>query len=717
MPTLSLAGYTRISVDEELDFDNTSIENQKLIITEYVARNFPGAQLTFFEDRDRSGYTFEQREGYQEMRKGLMSGVYDILIVKDFSRFARRNSKGLVELEDLRDAGVRIISIGDAIDYPTHDEWMSIQFRFLINEMPVTDASKKVKNVIAGRQRSGQWICAVPYGYVITNTKKMTFEVDPPSAEVVRKVFELYKEGWGYKKIASYLTEQHIPTPRAVFKSRKEAAGEECRYAPKARWSIQSVSGILTNDFYIGTLRQHKYCRQKINGADVEVDKSEHIVFENNHPAIVDYRTFATVQEQIRLRAQTSYRGTKKHPNVYSGFLVCGDCGAPMFSMSRSDLAPAYVCGEYHVRGRKGCTSHHVRVDFLDGLLKRYLKRVRENAAEMFEKLEVVVRGEASDIAGNTDTAALLQEQIARAREEVREYVRQKARDTIRNPEQEKIVSETYDALIEETTDRILGLQNQLEMVANKRNAVIEANRTAVTAIEIFDKILKKDALDKEDLSLLIDRIFVYEDRIDVHLKADIDALLHLPEREGVVNFNADAVKHVTLSQKSKNQREKVYSVHVISDGDPLELFTDRDELMLKKYSPIASVERFSEGTAKSLHEQSGYLAAIADTDNVLHAFGTGRKALLSHAVSDEVTELMAGRKSHLASLAEGGRILPVVRDGEAAYTAQLIVPIVANGDCLGAVILLTEEAGAVMEAFCVKLARLTADIIAGQFV
>ena len=77
----------------------------------------------------------------------------------------------------------------------------------------------------------------------------------------------------------------------------------------------------------------------------------------------------------------------------------------------------------------------------------------------------------------------------------------------------------------------------------------------------------------------------------------------------------------------------------------------------------------------------------------------------------------MAARRSHLASLAEGGRILPVVRDGEETYTAQLIVPIVANGDCLGAVLLLAEEEGAVMEASCVKLARLTADIIAGQFV
>ena len=107
-----IVGYCRISVDEELDRDNTSIENQKAIIAGFVRQRFPDSSLTFYEDRDRSGYTFEQREGYQEMRRGLMSHKYDILIIKDFSRFSRRNSRGLVELEDLRDAGVRIISIG-----------------------------------------------------------------------------------------------------------------------------------------------------------------------------------------------------------------------------------------------------------------------------------------------------------------------------------------------------------------------------------------------------------------------------------------------------------------------------------------------------------------------------------------------------------------------------------------------------------------------------
>ena len=76
-----IAGYCRISVDEELDKDNTSIENQKAIITDYVARNFPDSTLDFYADRDRSGYTFEQRENYQVLRKKLFHGEYDILII------------------------------------------------------------------------------------------------------------------------------------------------------------------------------------------------------------------------------------------------------------------------------------------------------------------------------------------------------------------------------------------------------------------------------------------------------------------------------------------------------------------------------------------------------------------------------------------------------------------------------------------------------------
>jgi len=124
--------------------------------------------------------------------------------------------------------------------------------------MPVTDTSKKVKSVIKRRQEEGKWICSVPFGYVITNTKSMTFEIDEAAADIVRMIFKLYNDGWGYKKIANHLTDLNIPTPRMTEKIRKEANDEEYRQEVKTKWSIVTVSDILKNDFYIGTLRQRR---------------------------------------------------------------------------------------------------------------------------------------------------------------------------------------------------------------------------------------------------------------------------------------------------------------------------------------------------------------------------------------------------------------------------------------------------------------------------
>ena len=311
-----IAGYCRISVDVEADRDNTSIENQKDIISDYVQRYFPESELTFFVDRDRSGYTFEQREDYQRMRPYLMTGQYDILIIKDLSRFSRRNSRGLVELEDLRDAGVRIVAIGDSIDYPTHDDWTNIRLRFLLNEMPVTDSSQKVKSVISRRQQDGRWICSVPYGYVMKNHKLMTYEIDPAAAEVVRKIFELYTSGWGYKRIANYLTDHSIPTPRRAEAARKAERGEPVVRQGKDAWAIATIQGMLSNDFYIGTLRQGKYRRKGINGKDERIDESKQLVFENHHEPIIDYPTFAYVQEQMKKRTRSNYNGIRKYETM-----------------------------------------------------------------------------------------------------------------------------------------------------------------------------------------------------------------------------------------------------------------------------------------------------------------------------------------------------------------------------------------------------------------
>ncbi len=153
-----------------------------------------------------------------------------------------------------------------------------------------------------------------------------------------------------------------------------------------------------------------------------------------------------------------------------------------------------------------------------------------------------------------------------------------------------------------------------------------------------------------------------------------------------------------------------------IKDGDPLEIFTDRDELMLKKYSPIATLEKFSEGTTRSLSDLSGYLAVICDTDEVLYASGDGRKEFAKKHISEQMEKILRERRSYVANLAEGGDIVPLAEGADFKTTAQIIVPIVAGGDCLGAVSLLSGEEGARMESGAIKLCRLTADILANQF-
>ncbi len=696
--TFKIAAYTRISVDLELDRDNTSIENQKAIIGEYCRLHFPTSTVDYFEDRDKSGYTFEQRPDYMRMRKMLVNHEYDILIVKDLSRFSRRTGKGLAEFEELSEHDVRIIAIGDGVDYyQDHiDDWMKIKLYFFVNEMPVTDTSRKVLDVIASRQSKGEWICSVPFGYVITNSKKMLFEVDEPSAEVVRKIFELYIDGWGYKRIANHLTDEHIPTPRMREKARKEAQGDDYKGKVKEAWSVVTISEILCNDFYIGTLRQHKYKRKKINGQDVELDPSQHIIFENNHEAIIDYRTFAITQELLKQRSTSHYRGQKKYENNYSGYLFCGDCGSPMFSRSRPDLADAYICGTYHARGKAGCSTHHIRVDVLDRELKRYVERLCQTSENMLKRLEAEISFEPSAIQDSTNAAVELVQLIEQEKEALKILMRQKTRDLARAKGNEDVIMEMYDGLIEEAANRIHGLENQIAMTADTRNTIIRANRHAKAVLDIFHDILTKDKLDKRDISLIVDRIIVYENRIDIKLRNDVDALLRCEDEQAgaeSANFNEDtkniesvAEKYKSVAvQSAKNQNDKVFSVNVISGGDPLEIYTDREgEVIFKKYSPIGELTAFAAQYAETLHKTCGLSVVICDRDTVIAVAGLSKREYADKPLSEALEGLMESRSFY--AHAGDGVLNSITREG-GSHGIGCAMPIVAEGDIVGCVI------------------------------
>lgn len=693
-----IAAYCRISVDEEKDSENTSIENQKSIISDHIDKYFPNSTVEYYEDRDRSGYTFEQREGYQEMRKGLMSGQYDILIIKDFSRFSRRNSRGLAELEDLRDNGVRIISINDNVDYPKDDDWLQIQFRFLMNEMPVTDTSKKVRKVVENRQKDGKWICSVPYGYTMTDSKAMKFEINEKQAEVVRMIYDMYLSGMGYKAIARKLTEMNIPTARQDEIVRRETMGKTTRLKSSNCWSIVSVSEILRNDFYIGTLRQHKFSRKKINGSSMPLPESEHIVIENFHTSIISVNVFEQVQQQLEIRSRSNYRGIKKYRTDYTGFLLCGDCGMPMSSMSRPDLAPAYRCSTYTKHGKSHCTSHHIRIDRLDSILKKCIVKLRDNSVLIAEKLDKLL-AEQQKTNTSADTSETINRQITQLKSELTAATTQRIRDIMANPAQEELINETYDSIISEHSKKIDGLNAQLELMSKRDKAVSSTNKAAATTSNILNGILEKERLDKVDIGNIVESISVYDDHVEVKLLADIDAII-----------NAESELALLQNRIGTSFDE---CVTVISEGDPLEIYTSADgEVIFKKYSAINEMANSASQVAEVMTRLANCPTVVFDRDHVVAVAGVQKKEFSERRVSRALEEYLESRKNYIRSSSADAKVFPVEGVDQAALACS---PILASGDVTGAVAFLAPNDSAIANEVQQNLIQAAAQFLGKQ--
>lgn len=243
-----------------------------------------------------------------------------------------------------------------------------------------------------------------------------------------------------------------------------------------------------------------------------------------------------------------------------------------MFAMSRSDLAPAYNCGTYHRRGTAGCTSHHIRADRLDELMRLYIRRVMESSASMIERLNQDLAVEQENVAETEQSADHLASVLNDLHEELKATKRQRIRDIMKHPDQEALLEETYDEMESDLQRRIEGLTHQIDLLSDRRNTILRVNRVAKTAIDVFGDILAKEKLDRNDLRLIIDHIRVYEDHLEIQLQADIDQLLRSCELEDTVNFKAGIENALgcRLVQSARNQRDKVFDAHVVNGGGRL---------------------------------------------------------------------------------------------------------------------------------------------------
>lgn len=128
-----------------------------------------------------------------------------------------------------------------------------------------------------------------------------------------------------------------------------------------------------------------------------------------------------------------------------------------------------------------------------------------------------------------------------------------------------------------------------------------------------------------------------------------------------------------------------------IREGDPLEIFTDRQgEVILKKYSPIGELGTFAKEYAEALAQGTGHVICICDRDQVIAASGGMKKETVGKSISGDLEALISERKNIIISREEG--YVKLTQSDEEEGSGQVIWPIISEGDAIGAVILLSKN-------------------------
>lgn len=540
------AGYVRLSRDDDKR-NYSSIENQKLIITQYAAERKLVIDR-WYEDDGVSGYIFD-RPGFKQLMEDLDKDI-DMVFVKDFSRLGRHNAKILLLLDEFQERGKRLIVVDDHYDSEiSEDDTIGITTWF--NERYVKDTSKKIRHALGAKQKEGTLVTQPPFGYRRTGKKKETFEIVQKEAENIRLIYDLYIQGCGYRKIATYLTQQGVPTPSMIRRERELEEGRNTNRHVAITWSDGMVKEILDNDFYIGTFRLRKRARNTVHGKDKRVPKDEQYMFEDHHPPIIDKMTYDLVQELKEKRTKSRYKGShgqwigSEIPNPFGSCLYCKDCGSKLTAIQRQTSAKVrkyYICSTYNTKGKRYCAKAHLieEQNLMDDVV-RYI-RICRNAL-----CEVITAYDIKDFAAEQKTVeekcASIQAEIDEVKHQLRTLFSQKIKDISSNPGNEALIKESYDSIQQELTARVHALELKYDELKCTELETPNVKEKLRTALEVVDNIIKKGTLNRKDIEILVERIEVDENGLpEIELKYGLSRLVHYSPAEELNRYENEIV-------------------------------------------------------------------------------------------------------------------------------------------------------------------------------
>lgn len=548
--------YVRLSRDDELEGESYSISNQKKLLTK-VAKDKGYTNIVVFCDDGISGVTMNRPE-FNKMIEQIQLGKASAVFIKDLSRLGRNYIEvGRLTEEFFPEHNIRLVSVSDNLDTEEGESELT-PIKNLFNEWYARDISKKrrISNKIKGG--SGIPLSPPPYGYIKSPDNSQHWIIDEEAAYVVRRIFDMSYSGMGTFQIALTLSDEKIltPTEYTARKGIKKAGGNTGKTtADPYRWGQSTVGKILATQEYCGDVINFKtYSISYKNKKRHANDPENILVFKEVHEPIIDRTIFETIQlRRGKTRKRPMSNGEK---NMFSGLLVCSDCGRNLHYHLNNRNIRFFSCPGYNQGRRKECTAtHYVRVDFLEQVVLAEIRRLTRFACK-YEDEFVRVASQFSKQA--------MQSQIDAYQSEVRSLMsRDKELDRIFERLYEdnlsgKITDERFKKMSVNYDDEQKDLRERL----NRLNDILEELACKTNSTEKFIKAVKKYTRVKKLTASMVTELI---EHIEVHHTEKIDSvktqkLVIYYNCIGSINIPDDvSIPEVDITMKTRKGVELTY--------------------------------------------------------------------------------------------------------------------------------------------------------------
>ena len=516
---MNIAAYCRVSTDKSDQLN--SLKAQKEFFSEYTKRT-GDTLVRLYADEGISGTKIKNRKEFLHMMSDAEHGLFDMVVVKDISRFARNTVDLLQSVRKLKSLGIETQFLTANMTSMGNSEFVLTIFGALAQEESA-NTSKRVKFGKKMNAEKGR-VPNIVYGYDKTIGDYFNLTINREEAKVVKQIYKWYtEEGYGAAKISNMLNEKGYKTKR------------------NCKWSQNAICRILTNEIYIGKIINGKEeVSDFLTGQRRGKDETEWMVVEHPELRIIEDQIFESAQEILRGRHDafnlSHERQSNKH--LFSTLIKCKECGWSFRRTVRTykNTYVRWVCSGRNGRGADSCPNKTVvdeeeLIEVLQEYFTNVLKQKKKVIAYVVNEFQRVYKAKDE----NVEYEKELNAELAKLQKTRQKYMDMYTDDLISREELNEKIGGSRQEM-----ERI---ENELKMVSYHLTKGEQLENILNNTFKEIEDIADVHQMTNQQLKRLIQKIEVdKEGNVDIYLRLlgdlGLDESVLIEENESVLNCN-----------------------------------------------------------------------------------------------------------------------------------------------------------------------------------